>query len=103
MRVRNGIRGVLRPASQRHRDRSRYSRLKVLFRLLYAILAMVVRYAMSIVIGFVSFLAWFAIVVTGRQPESLQDALKFVLSSTTRADALIFLITETYPSISENG
>jgi hypothetical protein len=80
-----------------------YSRLKVLFRMIYAILAMVIRYAMAIVIGFVSFLSWFAIVITGRQPESLQDALKFALSYTTRADALIFLITETYPPIGENA
>lgn len=80
-----------------------YSRLKVLFRPLYAILAVVIRYAMSIVIGFVSFLSWFTIVITGRQPESLQDALKFALSYTTRADALLFLITETYPPVSENS
>lgn len=80
-----------------------YSRLKVLFRLIYAILALVIRYAMSIVIAFVALLSWFAIVITGRQPESLQDALNFALSYTTRADALIFLITETYPPISENG
>lgn len=82
---------------------ARYSRLKVLFRMLYAILAMVIRYAMSIVIAFVSFLSWFVIVITGRQPESLQDALNFALSYTTRADALIFLITETYPPIGEGS
>ena len=78
---------------------NRYSRLKALFRVIYAILAVVIRYAMGIVIGFVSFLSWFVIVITGRQPESLQDALNFALSYTTRADALIFLITETYPPL----
>lgn len=82
---------------------SRYSRLKVLFRVIYAILALVIRYACGIVIGFVSFLAWFVIVITGRQPESLQDALNFALSYTTRADALLFLLTETYPSLAENN
>jgi hypothetical protein len=75
----------------------RYSRLKVLFRGIYAILAEVIRYALSIVMGFVALLSWFAIVITGRQPESLQNALNFSLAYTTRADALIFLITQTYP------
>lgn len=79
----------------------RYSRLKVLFRFIYAILAVVIRYALGIVLGFVSLLAWFAIVITGRQPEALQNALSFSLSYTIRADALIFLITETYPRLDE--
>jgi hypothetical protein len=79
-----------------------YSRLKVFFRPLYAILAMAIRYAMAIVISVVGFLSWWAIVVTGRKPESLQNALSFALSYTTRADGLIFLITETYPALEEN-
>ncbi len=74
-----------------------YSRLKVFFRGLYALLAYVIRYAMGIVIAFVAFVSWFAIVITGRQPEGLQNALNFSLAYTTRADALLFLITETYP------
>jgi hypothetical protein len=80
----------------------RYSRVKVFFRFIYAIFAMVIRYALGIVMTFVSFLSWFAIVVTGRQPVSLHNALKFALSYTTRADALIFLITETYPPFGES-
>jgi hypothetical protein len=78
-----------------------YSRLKVFFRMLYAILALVIRYALGIVIGFVAFLSWIVIVITGRQPAALQNALDFSLSYTTRADALIFLITETYPPFGE--
>jgi hypothetical protein len=80
-----------------------YSRLKVLFRMIYAILAMVIRYAMSIIIGFVSVLSWITIVITGRQPESLQNALNFALAYTTRADALLFLLTETYPPFDEQA
>jgi Domain of unknown function (DUF4389) len=79
-----------------------YSRLKVFFRAIYAILAMVIRYALGIVISFVAFLSWFAIVITGRQPASLQNALNFSLAYTTRADALLFLITETYPPFGES-
>ena len=78
---------------------SRYSRFKVAFRLIYAILAIVIRDALGIVIAFVSLLSWFVIVITGRQPESLQDALNFALSYTTRTDALLFLLTETYPPL----
>lgn len=74
-----------------------YNRLKVFFRGIYAILALVIRYALGIVLEFVAFIAWFAIVIMGRQPAALQDALNFSLAYTTRADALIFLITETYP------
>lgn len=77
------------------------SRLKVLFRMIYAILALVIRYACGIVIGFVAFLSWLVIVITGRQPESLQDALNFALSYTSRADAFLFLLTETYPPLGE--
>ena len=80
-----------------------YSRVKVFFRSFYAIPAFVIRYALSIVVGAVSFVSWFAIVATGRQPASLQNALRFSLSYITRADALIFLITETYPALDENA
>ncbi len=80
-----------------------YSRVKVFFRPIYAILALVIRYAVGIVISFVAFLSWFAIVITGRQPASLQNALDFSLSYTTRADALICLITQTYPALGEGG
>jgi hypothetical protein len=79
-----------------------YSRLKVFFRGIYAILAVVIRYALGLVISFVAFLSWFAIVITGRQPASLQNALNFSLAYTTRADALMFLITETYPPFGES-
>ncbi len=80
----------------------RYSRVKVFFRFIYAVLALVIRYAMGIVIGFVALISWFVIVITARQPASLQNALNFALSYTTRADALIFLITETYPPFGES-
>ncbi len=80
-----------------------YSRLKVLFRFIYAILAVVIRYALGIVIGVVSFLSWFAIVITGRQPAGLQNALNFSLNYTIKADALMFYITETYPPFGEDA
>ena len=78
-----------------------YSRLKVFFRPLYAILAIVIRYALGIVLSVASCLSWFAIVITGRQPASLQGAINYALSYTTKADALLFLITEVYPAFPE--
>ena len=75
----------------------RYSRLKVFFRPIYAIGAFVIRYAMGIVLSLVSLASWFVIVATGRQPESFQNAINFALTYAIRADALFFLITETYP------
>lgn len=81
----------------------RYSRVKVFFRGLYAILAVIIRYAMAIVIGAVALISWFVIVITGRQPAGLQNALSFALSYTARADGLIYLITETYPPLGDDG
>ena len=80
-----------------------YSRLKVFFRGLYAVLAMIIRYALSIVLAFVAFLSWFAIMFTGRQPASLHNAMHFALSYTVRADALLFLITESYPPLGDGA
>lgn len=80
-----------------------YSRLKVFFRPIYSILAVVICYALGIVMSIVSFLSWFVIVFTGRQPISFQNALNMCLSYTTKADGLIFLITETYPPFGQTG
>lgn len=74
-----------------------YSRVKVFFRPIYAIGAIVIRYAMGIVLSFVTLASWFVIVVTGRQPAALQNAIFFALQYTLRSDALLFLLTETYP------
>jgi hypothetical protein len=78
-----------------------YSRVKVFFRPLYAIVAIAIRYVLGLLMAAVSLLSWFAIVFTGRQPASLQSALNFALSYTIQADALLFLITETYPPFPE--
>ena len=90
------------PSACASRHRSLNTAESSLFRGIYAIFAMVIRYALGIVLSFVSFLSWFAIVATGRQPESLQNALNFALSYTTQADALMFLITETYPPFGQS-
>ncbi|MDQ6776238.1 MAG: DUF4389 domain-containing protein [Actinomycetota bacterium] len=52
-----------------------YSRVKVFFRPIYAIVAIAIRYALGILMAIVSTPSWFAIVFTGRQPASLQNTL----------------------------
>jgi uncharacterized protein DUF4389 len=79
----------------------RYSRLKVFFRVIYSYLAQVIAAALAYVILFASFLSWWMIVFTGRQSETLQDALRWSLGYVVRANALIYLLTETYPLLSE--
>ncbi|MGI8803168.1 MAG: DUF4389 domain-containing protein [Solirubrobacteraceae bacterium] len=75
----------------------RYSRLKVLFRFIYVIPAAVIAYVLGIFASLLALASWLVIVITGRQPEGLQNAMFFCLSYTIRAYALMYLLTETYP------
>jgi hypothetical protein len=78
-----------------------YSRLKVLFRIILAIPPYIIAYAMGIVAQVGAFLAWFAIVVLGRQPKGLQDMIVLGLSYQQRAYAYMALITEDWPPFTD--
>jgi Domain of unknown function (DUF4389) len=78
-----------------------YSRLKVLFRIILAIPPYIITYAMSIVAQVGAFLAWFAIVVLGRQPKGLQDMIVLGLSYQQRAYTYMSLITEDWPPFTD--
>jgi Domain of unknown function (DUF4389) len=78
-----------------------YSRLKVLFRIILAIPPYIIAYAMNIVMQVGAFLAWFAIVVLGRQPKGLQDMIVLGLSYQQRAYTYIALITEDWPPFTD--
>jgi hypothetical protein len=80
-----------------------YSRLKVLFRIVLAIPVLVITYAMQIVAQVGAFLAWFAIVVLGRQPKGLQDMIVLGLSYQQRAYTYIALITEDWPPFTDDS
>jgi uncharacterized protein DUF4389 len=80
-----------------------YSRLKVLFRIILAIPPYIISYAMSIVAQIGGLLAWFAIVVTGRQPKGLQDMIVLGLSYQQRAYAYMALITEDWPPFTDDA
>jgi uncharacterized protein DUF4389 len=80
-----------------------YSRLKVFFRILYALPAAIIAYVMQIALELIAIAAWVVIVITGRQPDGLQNALRFCWSYVIKAYALMFLITETYPPFDDGG
>jgi hypothetical protein len=78
-----------------------YSRLKVLLRIFLAIPVYVIAYAMQIVWEVGSVIAWFAIVVLGRQPKGLQDMIALGLSYQQRAYCYMFLLTEDWPPFTD--
>ena len=57
---------------------------------------------MQIVAEIGAFLAWFAIVVTGKQPRALQDMTNLGLSYYTRANPYYGLVTEDWPSFTDD-
>jgi Domain of unknown function (DUF4389) len=80
-----------------------YSRLKVLFRIILAIPPYIIAYAMNIVMQVGAFLAWFAIVVLGRQPKGLQDMIVLGMSYQQRAYAYMALLAEDWPPFTDEG
>jgi hypothetical protein len=82
--------------------KSEYSRLKVLFRIILAIPVLIIHYAMQIVAELGALIAWFAIVVLGRQPKGLQDMIVLGTSYQQRAYAYLALITEDWPPFTDD-
>jgi hypothetical protein len=80
-----------------------YSRLKVLFRIILAIPPYIIAYAMNIVMQVGAFLAWFAIIVLGRQPKGLQDMIVLGLSYQQRGYAYMALLTEDWPPFTDDA
>lgn len=78
-----------------------YNRLKVLLRIFYILPAYLIVYVMQIVIELAAVASWLVIVVTGRQPKGLQDAIGLGVSYTMRAYGLFMLVTETYPPFTD--
>jgi hypothetical protein len=79
-----------------------YSRLKVLFRIILAIPVLIIHYAMQIVAELGALIAWFAIVLLGRQPKGLQDMIVLGTSYQQRAYAYLALITEDWPPFTDD-
>jgi hypothetical protein len=80
-----------------------YSRAKVFFRFVLAIPVLIIVYAMQIVAQIGALLAWFAIVLLGRQPKGLQDMIVLGVSYQQRASAYVMLVTEDWPPFTDDG
>jgi hypothetical protein len=81
--------------------KAEYSRLKVLFRIILLIPVYIISYAMQIVAQVGALLAWFAIVILGRQPKGLQDMTVLGVSYQQRAYSYFFLLTEDWPPFTD--
>jgi hypothetical protein len=82
--------------------KAEYSRMKVLFRIILMIPVYIINYAMQIVAQLGAFIAWFAIVVLGRQPKGLQDMIVLGLSYQQRSYAYFALLTEDWPPFTDD-
>jgi hypothetical protein len=82
--------------------KAEYNRLKVLFRIILAIPVIVIVYAMQIVWEIGALIAWFVIVILGKQPKGLQDMIVLGLSYQQRASAYIALLTEDWPPFTDD-
>jgi hypothetical protein len=82
--------------------RPEYSRVKVLFRIILAIPVYILAYVMQVLAGLGSFVAWFVIVITGRQPAGLQELINLGFSYQARSAAYFVLLTEDWPAISDS-
>jgi hypothetical protein len=77
--------------------KAEYNRLKALFRIILAIPVLIIVYAMQLVWEIGCFIAWFAIVLLGKQPKGLQDMIVLGLSYQQRANCYLLLLTEDWP------
>jgi hypothetical protein len=78
-----------------------YTRWKAALRLFLAIPVALIAYAMQLVAEIGAILAWFAIVVTGKQPKALQDMTNLGFSYYMRAGPYYGLLTEDWPSFTD--
>lgn len=80
-----------------------YSRVKAGFRFILAIPILILRYVLALLLEVAAIAAWFVILVLGRLPAGLFDVMVLATSYTARADAYIFLLTETYPPFEDES
>jgi hypothetical protein len=80
-----------------------YNRVKTLFRIILFIPVYVIQYLLTIVVEVVAILSWIVIVITGKQPDGLQNTLVFGLRYQARASSYGMLLTEQFPGIGEDS
>ena len=77
--------------------------MKVLFRLIIGIPVYLIAYAMNIVAQIAAVIAWFAIVITGKEPEGIYQMLRLGLSYQHRAMPYGLLLTEDWPEFTQEA
>lgn len=75
------------------------SRLKAFFRIILILPMLIVAYAVNLVHGGASVIAWLTIVFRGYQPEGIHSALSFCNSFYARVFGYYSLLTDDYPPI----
>ncbi len=75
----------------------RYSRLSTFFRLILAIPHVIWLALWGVVVEFVVFLSWFAILFTGRYPRGFFNFVAGFLSYSTRVSCYLMLLTDRFP------
>ncbi len=79
--------------------KAEYSRMKVLFRIFLLIPVYIIQYVYNLMMQIGSFCAWVVIVITGKQPEGLQNFINMGMRYHVDALAYQFLLTEDFPPI----
>jgi uncharacterized protein DUF4389 len=83
--------------------KAEYNRAKTALRIILAIPVLIVAYAMQVVWEVGALLAWFVIVITGKQPKGLQDMIVLGLSYQQRAYCYVALLTEDWPPFTDQA
>lgn len=81
---------------------AKQGRLRIFFRLILAIPALVVVYLLQIVLYVIAIIAWFAALFTGGLDRSLRDILTFCIRYLAQTNAYLFLLTKRYPTFKDS-
>jgi hypothetical protein len=87
------IRLKIAPAAERQ------SRLKAFFRIVLALPALVVLYAVGLIQAGLAIVAWLTIVFRGYLPEAVYNGMTFVNGLSARVSGYVMLLTDDYPPI----
>ncbi|WP_210492817.1 DUF4389 domain-containing protein [Patulibacter sp. SYSU D01012] len=74
-----------------------YSRLLAFFRWALLIPVWLITYVLSVLVGILAFVGWVVVIVLGRMPEGLHNAIAFCVSYLARGVAYGCLLTEDFP------
>ncbi len=83
--------------------KEKYSHMKALFRIIIMIPLLILIWLFSIWAEIMAIGAWFVEVFTGRLPRGIYDQQVLAQRYITRGNAYMFLLTETYPPISDES